>query len=82
MANFSNGHSSETGPVKKKKKITVFEITYSYTSVPIYGSKFQNLGGQKNWTKILKNGTFGLEAPPDVPEGVAPPPRKWYHHIA
>ena len=45
-------------PPKNKK--TLLEITYGYTSVPIYGSKFQNLGAQKNSTKILKNGTFGL----------------------
>ena len=51
-------------PLKKK---TLLEITYGYTSVPIYGSKFQNFGGQKISTKILKNGTFGLKAPPDTP---------------
>ena len=49
-------------------KNTVFEITYGYTFVPIYGSKFWNLGGQKNSTMILKNGTFGLEALPDAPK--------------
>ena len=73
MANFSNGHSSETGPVKKKKKNRVLQITCGYTSVPIYGSKFQNLGGQKNSTKILKNRTFGLEALPDAPRVLHPP---------
>ena len=73
MAIFSKGHSSKTGPVKKKK--TVFQISYSYTSVPIYGPKFQNLGGQKNLTKILKNGTFGLKGPPDAPRVSHPPPK-------
>ena len=70
MANFSNGHSSDTGTHKKKK---LLEITYGYTSVPIYGSKFRNLGGQKNSTKILINGTFGLETPPDAPRVLHPP---------
>ena len=58
---FSNGHSSETRCVKKKKK-RVLQISYSYTPVPIYGSKLRNLGGQKNSTKIFGSGTFGLEA--------------------
>ena len=53
-------------PFKKKKK-TVFQITYSYTPLPIYGSKLWNLGGSKNSTKIFGSGTFGLEAPPDAP---------------
>ena len=71
MARYSNSHSSETRPIEKN---TVFEITYGYTSVPIYGSKFQNLGGgQKNSTKILKNGTFRLKAPPDAPRVSHPP---------
>ena len=63
----------ETGCVKKKKKNRVLQITCGYTSVPIYGSKFQNLGGQKNSTKISKNGTFGLKAPPDAPRVSHPP---------
>ena len=69
---FRTAISSETGPVKILKK-TLLEITCGYTSVPIYGSKSPHLGGQKNSTKISKNVTFILEAPPDAPEGVAPP---------
>ena len=52
---------------KKKNKYRVLQITCGYTSVPIYGSKFQNLGSQKNSTKIFGSGTFGLEFPPDAP---------------
>ena len=72
MAKFSNNHSSETGPIKKKK-IMVFQISYSYTSVPVYGVKIRKFGGPKNSTKILKNGTFGLKAPPDTPRVSHPP---------
>ena len=73
MANFSNGHSSKTGCVKKKKK-RVLQITCGYTSVAIYGSKFQNLGGQKNSTKIFGSGTFGLESR-QTPPGCRTPPK-------
>ena len=57
MANYSNSHSSETRPQKKKKKKFFHKFTCCYTSVPIYGSKFWNLGGQKNSTIFwhLKN---------------------------
>ena len=40
--NYSNGHNSDTWPKKMLHK-----FTYCYTFVPIYGSKLQNLGGQK-----------------------------------
>ena len=49
MANYSNSHSTETRPPQKKKKF-FHKFTCCYTSVPIYGSKFRNLGGQKNST--------------------------------
>ena len=47
MANYLHGHSSEMGTPPKK---FFRKFTCCYTSVPIYGSKFQNLGGQKNLT--------------------------------
>ena len=50
MSNYSNGHSSETEPPPKKKFFYMLQFTCCYTSVPIYGSKFWNLGGQKNLT--------------------------------
>ena len=44
-------------------KKLVFKFTYGYTSMPIYGSKFQNLGGERNGQlfdilKIIKNQHF------------------------
>ena len=47
MANYLKGHRSEMGPPQKK---FFHKFTCCYTSVPIYGSKFWNLGGQKNLT--------------------------------
>ena len=39
VENYSNGHKPETGqPNQKKKK--VFRVTYFYTSLQIFGSKF------------------------------------------
>ena len=44
-------------PDPPKKKKFFHKFTCCYTSMPIYGSKFWNLGGQKNWTTFwhLKN---------------------------
>ena len=49
MAKYSNDHSSETGPPQKKCSMNLHMVTHL---IPIYSSKFQNLGGggQKNLT--------------------------------
>ena len=72
--NFLNSHSLQSGPIKKKKK--GFKITYGYTSVSIYGSKFQNLGGgQKNSRNILEKPKFLIPSHARCLEGVAPHPK-------
>ena len=75
MANFLNGHSLETGPVKEEKKKTVFQISYSYTPMPIYGSKFQNLGGSKKFDKDFGKWNLQTQSPTRRPQGVTPPPK-------
>ena len=57
MVSYSKDHSSDIG--SKKKKL-FHKFTYCYTSMPIYGLKFQNLGFKKDQTtfdisQILKN---------------------------
>ena len=59
----------------------VFQISYSYTSVPIYGSKSPHLGGSKKFDKDFEKWNLWTQSPTRRPEGVAPP-QKWYHHIA
>ena len=44
MANYD--HSLDIRPKKNSKKL-FDKFTYCYTYMPIYGSKFWNLGGQK-----------------------------------
>ena len=61
MANYSNDHSSESGLKKKKSKKLFCKFTYCYTYMPIYGSKFRNLGGSKksdNFMTAQKSALF------------------------
>ena len=73
-----NSHSSDTGPIKKKKGIQ--DCIWLHICANLW-VKIPKFGESKNWTKIWKNETFRLEAPPD-PRVCHPPPKKWYHHIA
>ena len=71
MANFSNGHSSDTEPVKKQYS-RLHIVTYLCQFI---GQNCEIWGGQKNSTKIFGSRTFGLEAPPDAPRVLHPPPK-------
>ena len=60
---------------KKKKKNRVLQITCGYTSVPIYGSKFQNLGGQKKFDKDFSEVEPLDSKPRQTPPGCRTPPK-------
>ena len=80
MANFSNGHSSETGPIKNFKK----NITRDYIWLHICANlwvKIPTFGGSKKFGKDFEKRNLRTRSPARCPEGVAPT-RKWYHHIA
>ena len=64
MANYSNSHSSDTRPIKKKYGIRDYIWLHICANLWVKIPKFR--GGSKNWTKIWKNGTFRLEALPDA----------------
>ena len=40
VENYSNGHKSETGQPNQKKK-NIFRVSYFYTSLQIFDSKFK-----------------------------------------
>ena len=80
MANFSNGHSSETGYVKNLK----INITRDYMWLHICANlwvKIPTFGGSKKFGKDFEKRNLWTRSPARRPEGVAPA-RKWYHHIA
>ena len=79
MANFSNGHSLETGHVKKKKKGTP-DYMWLHICANLW-VKIPKFGGSKKFDKDFDKRNLWTQSPTRRPKGVAPP-RKWYHHIA
>ena len=80
MANFSNGHSSKTGCVKKKKK-----IEYSRLHVVTYLCQFMGQNSKIWGVKKIRQRFWKTEPldskPCQTPRGCRTP-QKWYHHIA
>ena len=80
MANFSNGHSSESGPIKNFKK----NISWDYMWLHICANlwvKIPTFRGSKKFNKDFWKRNLRTRSPARRPQGVTPP-WKWYHHIA
>ena len=73
MTNFSNGHSSDTGPVKKKK-YGIRDYIWLHICANLW-VKIPKFGGSKKFDKDFEKRNLQTRSPTRCPQGVAPPPK-------
>ena len=74
MANFLNGHSSETRPVKKKKKIR-YSRFHIVTHLWQFMGQNSKIWGSKKFDKDFEKRNLWTQSPARCPQGVAAPPK-------